>query len=172
MQWPSGIPLATGAIGHVPGEIVASEPLYRAGRWTVPVRVEDADGGIASASVEVLVTRLPVAMLVSPAALQAAERGNGLLTVTLFTTGTVPASDVDVATVRLGGVPLEARGNGASHATLEDVNGDGVPELVLRFRRAALRDAGASGPMLVLHADLLDGRQIEGTSSLAGKAGS
>jgi PKD repeat protein len=171
VQWPSGISPTTGAIGHVPGEIVASEALYRAGRWTVPVRVEDADGGIASASIEVLVTRLPVTMKVAPATLPAAERGNGLLTVTLFTTGTVRASDVDVATVRLAGVPVEARGNGAAHATLEDVNGDGVPELVLKFRRAALRDGGSSGSVLVLHADLVDRRQIQGVSSLAAKAG-
>jgi hypothetical protein len=110
------------------------------------------------------VLRLPVPMDVAPASPHAAQRGNGLLTVTLFATPAVDPSRIDVATVRIGGVLAPApRGDGQPMAALEDVNGDGVRELVLRFRRA---DAGnvltGSGGALVLHADLVDGRQVEG----------
>ena len=60
----------------------------------------------------------------------------------------------------MGGVPIEARGNGAAQATLEDVNGDGRLELVREFRGAALRDGGSSGSVSVLHADRADGREV------------
>ena len=150
--------LAEGALGAVPDSIRAPVVLRRAGTHTLTLGVVDADGGTATATTTITVLRLPVPMSVAPASRHAASRGNGLLTVTLSSTAAVDVASVVPASIRLGDATLARHGNGAPMATLEDVNGDGVPELVLKFRRPDV----AMVDVLVLQADLADGRQVEG----------
>lgn len=122
--------------------------------------------GYESGHFTVYLNRLPVPMTAS-----AGDAAH--LTVALTVDN--PAG-VALGTVRLGdgnvaGIPIAVGEDGAPLTSVQDVNGDGVPELVLKFRRAALRDGGSSSSVLVLHADLVDGRQVEGVTSLAAKAG-
>ena len=158
--------LGTGAVATVPDSIRAPVTLRRARAHWLSLAVTDKDGAGTGGILRVDVVRLPVPIAVAPASLHAAQHGNGLLTVTVYATPTVRAADIVPASVRLGGVLAPAtRGNAAWHATLEDVNGDGVRELVLKFRRAdAQRENALTGidGALVLHADLVDGRQVEG----------
>lgn len=162
----SGSLLGEGALASVPDSVRAPLVLRRAGRHVLTLSVADKDGGVGRGVVEVDVLRLPVPIAVSPPTLKAAEQGKGLLTVIVYGTPLVDPADIVVASVRLGGgLALASRGNGQPMASLDDVNGDGVRELVLKFRRdeAAERAAltGIDGA-LVLRADLVDGRQLEG----------
>ena len=154
--------LGQGYLFAVPDSIRVPVTLRRAGTYSLSLGVMDRDMSVTETSVRIDVLRLPVPATVSPPSLHAARRGNGLLTVALFATPAVDPATIAIATIRLGNLTPALRGDGAPMATLEDVNGDGVPELVLKFRRNALADAGLlGGAPLVLRADLTDGRQIE-----------
>ena len=156
--------LASGAATIAPDSILVPVTLARAGTYWLSLALTDKDGGGTGGLVRLDVLRLPMPMDVAPSSLHAAQRGNGLLTVTLFATPAVDPSRIDVRTVRLGRVLAPAaRGKGQPMATLDDVNGDGVMELVLKFERADARAVlTGSGGALVLQADLVDGRQVEG----------
>jgi len=162
----SGSLLADGALASVPDSVRAPMVLRRAGRHVLTLSVVDKDGGIGRGVVEVDVLRLPVPIAVAPSALKAAQQGKGLLTVTVYAAPGVDPADIVVASVRLGsGLALASRGDGQPMASLEDVNGDGVMELVLKFRRdEAVERAALTGidGALALRADLVDGRQVEG----------
>lgn len=155
--------LARGEAMAAPDAIRVPVTFRRAGTYWLSLTLVDKDGGGTGGLARLDVLRLPVPMAVAPSSPRAARRGKGLLTVTLFATPAVDPARIDVATVRLAGLAPAARGSGRPRAALEDVNGDGVPELVLKFDREDVRDAltGSGGP-LVLHADLVDGRQVEG----------
>lgn len=63
----------------------------------------------------------------------------GLLPVAILGTTAFDATTVDVATVRLAGASVAARNNGRLRASVEDVNGDGLPDLVLHFETQDLQ---------------------------------
>jgi hypothetical protein len=96
-------------------------------------------------------------------------------TVNLKSKGTVPvavlsspafsASTVSPLTVRLAGVPVSLRGNGKPMASLEDVNGDGLLDLVLHFSTQALPRL-TSDTDITLVGETFDGQLIIGSDSI------
>jgi hypothetical protein len=96
-------------------------------------------------------------------------------TVNLKSKGTVPvavlsspafsASTVSPLTVRLAGVPVSLRGNGTPMASLEDVNGDGLLDLVLHFSTQALPRL-TSNTDITLVGETFDGQLIIGSDSI------
>ena len=73
-------------------------------------------------------------------------------------------SSIDLESVRIGNAKIDARGNAGSKAQVEDVNRDGIADLVLHFDRDSLVADGHltnHTTQLVLIANLSDGRQIE-----------
>ncbi|HEX9243417.1 MAG TPA: hypothetical protein VF875_13325 [Anaeromyxobacter sp.] len=65
-------------------------------------------------------------------------RSNGLVDVAILTTAALDATTIDVSSVKLAGAPVATRGDHL-HAVLEDVNGDGRLDLLVRFEVAALK---------------------------------
>ncbi len=96
-------------------------------------------------------------------------------TVNLKSKGTVPvavlsspsfsAAAVSPLTVRLAGVPVSLRGNGTPMASLEDVNGDGLSDLVLHFSTQAL-PRFTSDTDITLVGETFDGEPIIGSDSI------
>lgn len=169
VQWGDGVASDEGTSSAPSDGVARTATLRRAGQHVVTLRVSDKDGGAGSAAAVVEVRRLPVPVSAAPPKLQAVEHGRGLLTVVVEGTERVSVAEVDPVSVRLAGVALAARGAGGPMATLEDVDGDGASELVLRFERAALATGKLRDATLVLQADLRDGRQVEGRAMLTSK---
>jgi len=75
---------------------------------------------------------------------------------------------VNLESIKLGGTPLARRPNGSPFAVWSDVDGDGLPDLVLHFSIPQLRANGLSPAttQLALTADLSDGRKLRATTYL------
>ena len=170
ISWGNG---ATGAsVTTQATPIVETRRFCSATSYAVRLTVTDKDGGAGSADAWVTVRRNEVA-IDAPASVNAGAMGR--LPVTVFGSATLDAAAVDASTATLGdgggaAVPAARRNNGSVQAALEDVNGDGRPDLVLHFERAALAAAGAlpaDAAQLVLHATMADGCvQIRGATPI------
>ena len=75
------------------------------------------------------------------------------------------ASDVDPATVALAGAPVKTKKNGTLQATLEDVNDDGLDDLVVHVVTEEL-DLDEDDTVAVLEGELYDGTPLEGSDSV------
>jgi hypothetical protein len=92
---------------------------------------------------------------------------NGSIPVAILSSPTFDASTVDPATLRLdsAGVRVVGGKNAKLQTSLEDVNGDGLPDLVIHFDRGEFEPvAGASTATVT--GNLFDGTLIEGSDSI------
>lgn len=64
---------------------------------------------------------------------------NGVVPVAILSSATFDATTVDPMTVTLASSPVSLRGNGQPAASIEDVNGDGLPDLVVQVWTEALQ---------------------------------
>ena len=151
-----------------------TSPRYcAAGNYAIRAQVIDKDGGTGTASSLLIVNRLTIPVDILTETLN--PRAKGALPVAILGTPSFDARQLDVSTVTLGsatsaGVPVVQRPSGSSASSVEDVNGDGRPDLVLRFPREALAESEISaGPtsILVLRGRLLDGcREVIGQDEI------
>lgn len=177
-DWGTGTPSVGSTLSQADA-IVAQSPRYcAAGTYTVRASVRDKDGGEGTVTQTLSVARIDVPMNVLTGTLN--PRSRGKLPVAVLGGPTFDARQLDVATVRLGsatnpGVPVARHPNGAYFASVEDANGDGLPDLLVHFERAALDSAGvlaAPSTELVLRAQMSDGcRQVQGSESVRVLAG-
>jgi hypothetical protein len=109
------------------------------GSYTVVVTADDADGGTATASIELVVRPVDVSVGINivqdrinlnSVAGSKSRGSNATLTVVVETTGTFDASDIDTSTILFAGASVD-------RSQLKDVDNDGDLDLVLKFR---LRD--------------------------------
>ena len=73
------------------------------------------------------------------------QGSNGVIPVAILSSATFDATTVDPSTVELGGAGVAVRGKGKSMAHNEDVNGDGLVDLVVQVETQGLDDLGAGG---------------------------
>jgi hypothetical protein len=137
-----------------------------AGSYTARLDVTDKDGATgSSAPLAIQVVRRPVAAFARPDVIRLDDRGNDDIEVVLLSRGDFHPSRIDPRTAAIGGVSVDERGHGGRlFYSLDDVDGDRDPDLILRFDRRALVDAGLLGPdtrELIVLADLRDGSQVE-----------
>jgi hypothetical protein len=102
-------------------------------------------------------------------------KSRGTTPVAIFGTASFDAGTVDPTTVSLNGVPVKIKPNGEPMASLEDVDGDGILDLLIHVDTQALV-ASATGTMaaasasstmeVVLEGKTFDGTPIQGTLSL------
>jgi DNA-binding beta-propeller fold protein YncE len=90
------------------------------------------------------------------------QRSQGKLEVAIFSSALVDATAVVVSTVELAGVAAQAK------SEIEDVDGDGRDDLVVKFEPPTL-GLGAGAHALELTGELADGRRIRGSDSLTVK---
>ena len=90
---------------------------------------------------------------------------NGSVPVAIFSTPTFDARTVIPASVTLAGASVKLRGNGTPMSSVQDVNGDGLPDLVVHVSTEALQ-LTASDAEAVLEGQTIDGRRIRGTDTI------
>jgi len=90
---------------------------------------------------------------------------NGTVPVAVLSSPTFSAAAVSPLTVRLAGVPVSIKRNGTPMASLEDVNGDGLLDLVLHFSTQAL-PRFTSDTDISLVGETYDGELITGSDSI------
>jgi DNA-binding beta-propeller fold protein YncE len=85
-------------------------------------------------------------------------RANGRIPVAILSSPSFDAATADSTTVRFGATGIEAR---ALHSALEDVDGDGDPDMILQFKN---RDTGiqCGATSAVLTGETLGGQRIAG----------
>ncbi|HZM84996.1 MAG TPA: hypothetical protein VFF31_00440 [Blastocatellia bacterium] len=90
---------------------------------------------------------------------------NGTVPVAVLSSPSFSAAAVSPLTVRLAGVPVSIKRNGTPMASLEDVNGDGLLDLVLHFSTQAL-PRFTSDTVITLVGETYDGELINGSDSI------
>jgi hypothetical protein len=99
---------------------------------------------------------------------------SGTIPVAILTTAEFDAATVDVTTVTFGDddgndIGVNVKNNGALHASLEDVDGDGDVDLVMHFSKTDLVDNGdlhSGTTELFINGETLDGRLIHGVDAV------
>jgi hypothetical protein len=115
----------------------------------------------------VLYSARPVRVDIKPGSLENPINlgAHGTVPVAVLSGPGFDATTVDPATVTLAGAPVARRGRGVPMASVEDVDGDGRPDLVLHVTTAALQLTGGDTEA-VLEGRLLDGTAIRGVDSI------
>ena len=167
INWGDGTPNAVGSTDDQFAAIIASHQVCAAGDYTVTLTVTDKDGGAGSDDLTLTVPHFAVSIEIEPGenANPVNLRRGGVLPVAILSTPTFDALDVDPATVVLGDeadpdTPVAQRNNGTYQMSAEDVNDDGLTDLVLMFPIPELVDGGdltALSTELVLRGFLNDG---------------
>ena len=92
-------------------------------------------------------------------------KSKGTVPVAILSSPSFSAATVSPLTVRLAGVPVSLRGNGSPMASLEDINGDGLLDLVLHFSIQALPPF-TSDTDITLVGETFDGQLLTGSDSI------
>jgi hypothetical protein len=93
--------------------------------------------------------------------IQISSRGN--VAVAVLSSASFDATTVDPATVEIASAPVRTRKNGSLMASIQDVNGDGLPDLVMQFITDELQLAPGND-VAVLTGATYDGLAITGSS--------
>jgi hypothetical protein len=107
---------------------------------------------------------IAASLQVNPGRINITGEGNGQVIVTVLGSSELDAATVDVSSIRVGTVGIDTNGNDGFKSSVNDVNDDGVADLIVHFNRDQLVDDGqlAIGTTrLVLYLDLIDGRHVE-----------
>jgi hypothetical protein len=91
----------------------------------------------------------------------------GLIPVAIMSTEDFDASTVDPATVELGGSGVAVRGKGPRlMARMEDINGDGALDLVIKLETANLDPGSFQNGEVFLNGQTYDGQLIKGSDEI------
>jgi subtilisin family serine protease len=176
IAWGDGTSVA-GSTGAQSLPITSSRQFCAAQDYTIRLTVNDKDGGSGFDEMTLSVAYRAIAIRILPDGhpnpISLASRGR--LTVAVLSTADFDARQLDPATVVLGDengtdTPVARRNNGTYFASVEDVDGDGRPDLVLHFEMPALvanGDLTRATTQLVLRGFLRDGcTNVRGADSV------
>jgi subtilisin family serine protease len=167
IDWGDGSENTTGETDDQTEPIVRSHQFCAAQTYTIGFSVTDKDDATGFDSMELTVDYLGVAIDITPSQHPNSVnlRNRGRLPVAVLSSATFDATQIDPASVVLGDedgtdTPVASRPNGQLFSAVEDVNGDGLPDLVLHFEVPALVANGDLTPTstyLVLRGFLQNG---------------
>ena len=73
---------------------------------------------------------------------------------------------MDVGSIRFAGAAVNMKNNGTFHASFEDVNADGLLDLVVHFNTQDLDDLDDSSTEAILSGSTENGRCVSATDSI------
>jgi hypothetical protein len=158
---------SAGSTANQAAPIAASHQFCAAGDYTISLSVRDKDNATGTDMMTLSVGYVPVGIMIKPtdSPNPVNLRSRGQLPVAVLGSAVFDPTQIDVATIMLGDeagtdTPVAKRPNGTWFASVEDVNGDGFPDLMLLFEVPALVANGDLVPTstsLVLRAFLGNG---------------
>jgi subtilisin family serine protease len=166
IDWGDGTQ-AVGSTNDQDQPIAASHQYCAAQDYTLTLSVTDKDNGTGSdqltLTVDYFAVQIDITPTQDPNSIRLSNRGR--LPVAVLSNGDFDATQIDPGSVALGDesgtdTPVAMRPNGTVYAVVEDVNGDGLPDLVLHFEVPALvanGDLTSTSTYLVLRGFLSDG---------------
>jgi chitodextrinase len=170
IDWSVGAPFE-GTTNAQSDPILETSPRYcAAGEYAVRATVTDKDGGTGTTSTQLAVNRIGISVDVLTKTINA--RAKGVLPVAILGTSDLDVRQLDVESIVLGngtspGVPVARHPNGSAASSLEDLNGDGRPDLLLHFDRELFAsNAILSAPSTRL---ILLGRYVDGCREVTGQ---
>ena len=130
-------------------------------------RTGDITGETRLASAELFSYALPVGIDIKPNALPNAINlgSNGTVAVAILSTPSFDATTVDPNSVTLASAPVKLRGQGTPLASFDDVNGDGLDDLVLHVATQAFQ-LSTGDVVAILEGMTFDGTEIIGSDSI------
>lgn len=137
VAWGFGTP-TTGST-NTQGSISASRRMCAAGTYNVVLSVTDKDNGTGTDAAQVTVGYVVVNLAIMPNANPSSVslKKQGSIPAVILSSATFDARTVDVASIRLGnevGTDTEVeKVKGKPQSRIDDVNGDGRPDLILSF---------------------------------------
>jgi len=88
-----------------------------------------------------------------------------VIPIAILGTGTFDATQVDPLTVTLDSATVKTKGNGDPQTNIEDVNGDGFDDLIIKIIDTDGIYTVGTGTA-TLNGKLFDGNEIEGSDSI------
>jgi hypothetical protein len=137
----SGPQPATLVQGAGAGTVTGSQPYFVPGTYTVTVCVTDDDGGTGCDTLALQVNPLQVSIDIKPGEYPNSINvgSGGSVPVAILSSPTFDATSVDPLTVTLASASVRLKGNGTPQVSTQDVNGDGLLDLVVHVSTEALQ---------------------------------
>jgi len=157
--------------GSSAGTLTPTHVYLSCGTFIVTLTVTDDDGGAGSDTLMVTV-RIPIDIKpgISPNSINLNDQG--LLPVAILGSSGFDVTTINPETILLGGVDVATRGSAKAPKlaySYEDVNSDGIMDMVAFFKVQDLVAAGALTPTtteLTLTGALYDGTPVQGTDTV------
>lgn len=176
IDWGNG-QTTTGNTNTQSSPITASLTVCKAGSYAVRFDVTDKDGGTNVDFLSLTVPPFTAGLLILPGGEPNPVnlRRGGLLPIAILSTQDFAATDVDPSTIMVGDgagteTPVAQHNSGAYQFSIEDVNGDGLADLVPLFDVRTLvanGDLTNKSTMLMLTASLADAcTEIQGEGAV------
>ncbi len=152
------------------GEWVGTCPNQEDPTTCVNAEAQTVCGVVSSLSPFIIVQREPVLAVeidIKPGSYPNSINlgSHGVVPVAIFSTATFDARQVDPMTVTLADAGVRVKGKGTPQASFEDVNGDGLLDLVMHVETEGL-NLTAADTRAVLRGNTFDGTRIRGTDTV------
>ncbi len=152
IAWGDGTADDAGTTSDQSAAIEASHQVCAAGDYTVTLSVTDKDGGVGSDDLVLSVPHVAVEIDILPGSDDnpiRVGRGGGTIPVAIMGSVDFDVAEIDPSTLTLGDetdpdTSVQQKNNGTYSVAIEDVDGDGIMDLVAHF---AVRDLENNGDL-------------------------
>ncbi len=139
----------SGQTNNQSAAIQASRQVCVAGNYTVSLTVTDKDGGVGTDALILTVPYVDIEIDIMPGSLDNPlnRKSGGVIPVAILGSADLDVAEINASSLTLGDgtgpdTPIAQKNNGTFQASMEDVNGDGMMDLVAMFPMKNLMSNG------------------------------